>query len=108
MTAIEIAERAVAVNARETERRYVRAMAKNYRRERNLRAVLGKYMSTSFDYGGSKQWTRLLIGVLGRLLHHQIVSVHPFVQSRIRSTRIALFGEILLLKRQITVLEETE
>ena len=93
MSAIEIAERAVAANARETERRYVRAMAEEYAKADRV----GNY----FDASTYIKLTRYTIRRYGHLLHYQINNLHPYAQGRIRNTRITLFGEILLLKRQL-------
>ena len=100
MTAIEIAERAVAVNARETERRYVRAMAKEYSGavvERNIVVGPGHFYRKDSDI----TLTRRIIRRLGHRLHGQMKSRHASVRAYSRTTRIALFGEILLLKRQL-------
>lgn len=94
------AERAIAIQSRDSERRHTRFKAGHYRRERHLAAVLGWYVA--MPRGDDPELTRRIIRALGHRLHFQLTSRHPLARRRAPMTRTALFGEILLLKRQIS------
>lgn len=85
--------------SRDSERRYVRAMAQRYNRRHHLPAVMGWTIPT--PNGGDPELTRRIIRALGHRLHYQIVCGRPGMYRRARVTRFALFGECLRLKRQL-------
>ncbi len=98
--AIEVAEHTIATQSRDSERRHTRFKAKLYRRERDLAPALGFYADRAGISDGHGP-TRRIIHALGHRLHFQLTSGHPLARRRAPMTRIALFGEILLLKRQL-------
>jgi len=89
--ALIAARRRLADRLRESERRYVRALARRYRRQRHLDRLMGwgLVLPTPSD----ARLTRRLIRALGHLLHDQITRNDPSAQRQARRTRIALFGE---------------
>lgn len=91
--------RAMRRQSRSSERRYVRAMAENYSRGRHLNLVLG--WTVPVPNGGDKDLTGRIIRAIGHRLHYQVSRGHSSRGQRIRLTRIALFGECLILKRQL-------
>ncbi len=91
---IDTACRTIRRTSRHEQRRYVRAMAWHYERERHLEGVLGVYMETPY---GPIEDTRRIIRRLGGILHRQVMSSHLFRRRRISWTRKALFGECLML-----------
>lgn len=99
-SAVVRAERAIATQSRDSERRHTRFKARHYRRERDLAAALGWYVA--MPRGDDPELTRRIIHALGHRLHFQLTSGHPLARRRAPMTRTALFGEILLLKRQMT------
>ena len=110
---IDTACRTIRRTSRYEQRRYVRAMAWHYERERHLEGVLGVYMlrldhdflsATMHLEGvlgetpyGPIEDTRRIIRRLGGILHRQVMSSHPFRRRRISWTRKALFGECYTL-----------
>ena len=89
--AIDTACRTIRRTSRYEQRRYVRAMAWDYERERHLEGVLGVWLPTPY---GPIADTRRIIRRLGGILHRQVMSAHPYKRRRIQYTRKALFGEI--------------
>lgn len=98
-TALATAWRAARRQSRLSERRHVRAMACLYERHRHLSIVLGWTVPT--PRGQDVELTRRIIRALGHRLHYQVSSAHEVARRGARLTRIALFGECLVLKRQL-------
>ncbi len=98
-TTLAMACRAARRQSRLSERRHVRAMACLYDRQRHLSIVLGWTVPT--PRGQDVELTRRIIRALGHRLHYQVSSAHVEGRRRARLTRIALFGECLVLKRQL-------
>lgn len=98
-TALATACRAARRQSRLSERRHVRAMACLYDRRRHLSLVLG--CAVPIPRGQDVEFTRRIIRVLGHRLHYQVSSAHGEGRHRARLTRIALFGECLVLKCQL-------
>ena len=98
-SALAAACRAARGQGRLSERRHVRAMARRYERQRHLSIVLGWTVPT--PRGQDVDLTRRIIRALGHRLHYQVSCAHGEGRRRARLTRIALFGECLVLRRQL-------